>query len=65
MKFKLLTVISLSVIGQILFSQEKIKADLKTINFLGRDPYKTEKNTLVDNLLKILYYLIKMSYINF
>ncbi len=56
--FKISKLICLVVLltGQNLFSQEKIKADLKIINFLGRTPYKTEGNTITDNLLRILYF---------
>lgn len=52
------------------FSQEKIKADIDIINFLGRIPQKTESNSLSDNLLRILYYKIqpkeypKIGYLN-
>ena len=52
------------------FSQEKIKADIDIINFLGRVPQKTESNSLSDNLLRILYYTIqpenypKIGYLN-
>lgn len=51
--FRLILILFLS---QNLFSQEKIKADLKTIQFLGKSPYKTEKNSLAENLLRILYF---------
>lgn len=52
------------------FSQEKIKADIDIINFLGRVPQKAESNSLSDNLLRILYYKIqpkeypKIGYLN-
>ena len=52
------------------FSQEKIKADIDIINFLGRVPQRTESNSLSDNLLRILYYKIqpkenpKIGYLN-
>lgn len=52
------------------FSQEKIKADIDIINFIGRVPQKTESNSLSDNLLRILYYTIqpenypKIGYLN-
>lgn len=52
------------------FSQEKIKADIDIINFLGRVPQKIESNSLSDNLLRILYYKIqpenypKIGYLN-
>ncbi len=53
-----------------IFSQEKIKADIDIINFLGRISQKTESNSLSDNLLRILYYNIqpkeypKIGYLN-
>ena len=37
-------------------SQEKIKADFKTIDFLGKIPYKTPSNSMTENLLRILYF---------
>ena len=50
--------------------QEKIKAGLDIMMFLGRVPQKTESNSLSDNLLRILYYEIqpenypKIGYLN-
>lgn len=37
-------------------SQEKIKADFQTIDFLGKTPYKTPNNSMTENLLRILYF---------
>ncbi len=54
-KHKLIFFIIL-LLSQFVTSQEKIKADLKTINFLGKSPYKTEKNSQAENLLRILYF---------
>jgi len=38
MKNKLFSILTLLVFSQYSLSQEKIKADLKTINFLGKKP---------------------------
>ena len=46
----------LLISNQLIFSQEKIKADIKTINFLGKNPYKSENNSMAENLLRILYF---------
>jgi hypothetical protein len=54
-KEKLILTIFL-LLGQLVFSQEKIEADIKTINFLEKSPYKTEMNSLAENLLRILYF---------
>lgn len=65
-----LTIILLLISINWTFSQEKIKADIDIINFLGRVPQKTESNSLSDNLLRILYYKIqpkeypKIGYLN-
>ena len=37
-------------------SQEKIKADLAVINFLGKSPYKSEQNSDSESLLSLLYF---------
>lgn len=39
-----------------MFSQKKIKADIRIMNFLGRVPQKIESNSIPDNILRILYY---------
>ena len=44
------------LISQLILSQEKIKADIKIIKLLGKSPYKTEKNSQSENLLRILYF---------
>ncbi|MFK7747002.1 MAG: WG repeat-containing protein [Kordia sp.] len=65
-----ITIILLLISINWTFSQEKIKADIDIINFLGRVPQKTESNSLSDNLLRILYYKIqpkeypKIGYLN-
>lgn len=70
MKNKFLLLIVLFLVSNISFSQHKIKADITTMNFLGRVPQKTERNSLPDNLLRILYYDIqpdnypKIGYLN-
>lgn len=56
MKNKLFSILTLLVFSQYSLSQEKIKADLKTINFLGKSPYKTERNSQAENLLRMLYF---------
>lgn len=56
MKRILIIGISLLLSAQYLFAQEKILADLKIINFLGKVPYKTERNSLAESLLSILYF---------
>lgn len=67
---KTLLIIALLLFGNNLFSQEKIKADIAIMNFLGRVPQKTESNSLSDNLIRILYYEIqpknypKIGYLN-
>ena len=53
---KALLIISILFFGHELFSQDKIKADLAIMNFLGRVPQKVERNSLPDNLIKILYF---------
>lgn len=50
----ILTVILIA--GQLAFSQEKIKADIKISELLGKSPYKTEKNSQSENLLRVLYF---------
>lgn len=52
---KLITIIFIlfTVLG---FSQEKIKADFSIINFLGKNPYKTQTNSQAEDLLRILYF---------
>lgn len=65
-----ITIILLLITINWTFSQEKIKADIDIINFLGRVPQKTESNSLSDKLLRILYYKIqpkeypKIGYLN-
>ena len=65
-----LTILLFLISINCVFSQEKIKADIDIINFLGRIPQKTESNSLSDNLLRILYYKIqpkeypKIGYLN-
>jgi hypothetical protein len=46
----------LLISNQLIFSQEKINADLKINNFSGKSPYKSEKNSQAENLLRILYF---------
>lgn len=55
MKNKILLLIILTTVFNS-FSQKKIKADIRIMNFLGRLPQKTEMNSLPDNLIRILYY---------
>jgi len=55
----LILVLSCVVTINISFSQKtqkKVKADIETVLFLGRIPYKTEINSQTDFLLRILYY---------
>ena len=65
-----LTILLFLIIINFTFSQQKIKADVDIINFLGRNPGKTESNVLTDNLLRMLYYSIqpenypKIGYLN-
>lgn len=56
MKNKILLLLVLIITFSHSFSQEKIKADIAIMNFLGRMPLKTESNSLADNLIRILYY---------
>jgi hypothetical protein len=56
MKNKLFSIITFLLFSQYSLAQEKIKADLKIINFLGKSPYKSEKNSQSENLLRILYF---------
>lgn len=56
MKNILYLTISFLLFSQYSLSQEKIKADIKIINFLGKSPYKTERNSQTENLLRILYF---------
>ncbi|MFT7901162.1 WG repeat-containing protein [Tenacibaculum ascidiaceicola] len=55
MKNKILLLV-LVIVSSYSFSQEKIKADITIMNFLGRVPLKTESNSLADNLIRFLYY---------
>jgi len=70
MKNKFLLLIILFIASNLSFSQDKVKADITIMNFLGRVPQKTESNSLSDNLLRILYYDIqpenypKIGYLN-
>lgn len=65
-----LTILFFLIFINLTFSQEKIKADIDIVNFLGRVPQKTESNSLSDNLLRILYYKVqpeknpKIGYLN-
>lgn len=56
MKNKLISIIALLLFTQYSLSQEKIQADLKTINFLGKSPYKSERNSQAETLLRLLYF---------
>ncbi len=56
MKNILFSIIGLLLLNQHSLSQEKIKADLKIMNFLGNIPYKTEKNSQTESLLRMLYF---------
>lgn len=56
MKNTLFSIITLLLFSYYALSQEKIKADLQTINFLGKSPYKTEKNSQAESLLRLLYF---------
>tara|TARA_R110000868_G_C10844045_1_gene760296 strand:+ start:24 stop:1268 length:1245 start_codon:yes stop_codon:yes gene_type:complete len=53
---KILLIITILFFVNDLLSQDKIKADIAIMNFLGRVPQKVERNTLPDNLIKILYF---------
>lgn len=60
MKKQILLILTLTIFyNYSTFSQDKIKADIKTMLFLGRIPEKTKSNTLSDNLLRVLYYNIQ------
>lgn len=56
MKNKVYSIIIFCFLANVSLSQEKIKADLQTINFLGKSPYKTENNSQAESLLNILYF---------
>lgn len=56
MKNKVYSIIIFCFLANVSLSQEKIKADLQTINFLSKSPYKTENNSQAESLLNILYF---------
>ncbi len=56
MKNKVYSIIIFCFLANVSLSQEKIKADLQTINFLSKSPYKTENNSQAESLLRILYF---------
>lgn len=70
MEKKILLLIIILISSNFSFSQNKIKADINIMSFIGKVPQKTESNSLPDNLLRILYYDIqpenypKIGYLN-
>lgn len=59
MKIRLVTLLTLFITYNTSFSQDKIKADVDIMAFLGRVPQKSLRNSLPDKLIRLLYYRVQ------